>query len=61
MAAAAELILKAGVAGTTMEDVRAAAGVSSSQIYHYFADKHALVNAVIDRQADAIVGLPSRC
>jgi TetR/AcrR family transcriptional regulator, transcriptional repressor for nem operon len=57
VAAAAELILEAGVAGTTMEDVRAAAGVSSSQIYHYFADKHALVNAVIDRQADAIVGL----
>src|SRR5580704_13878034 len=57
VAAAAGLILEAGVAGTTMEDVRAAAGVSSSQIYHYFADKHALVNAVIDRQADAIVGL----
>ena len=50
-------ILEAGVAGTTMEDVRAAAGVSSSQIYHYLADKHALVNAVIDRQADNIIGI----
>src|SRR5208282_2449480 len=39
VAAAAELMFEGGVAGTTMEDVRAAAGVSSSQIYHYFADK----------------------
>jgi AcrR family transcriptional regulator len=57
VAAAAELILEAGVAGTTMEDVRAAAEVSSSQIYHYFADKHALVRAVIERQADGIVAM----
>jgi AcrR family transcriptional regulator len=45
-----------GVAGTTMEDVKAAAGASSSQVYHYFADKQALVLAVIEFQTDAIVG-----
>ena len=45
-----------GVAETTVEDVKAAAGVSSSQLYHYFADKDALVQAVIDHQAGAIVG-----
>ena len=45
-----------GVAGTTVEDVRAAARVSSSQVYHYFTDKHALVRAVIEYQTDAIVG-----
>ncbi len=39
MAAAADLILAHGVAGTTLDDVRGEAGVSSSQIYHYFADK----------------------
>lgn len=56
VAAAADLILKQGVAGTTLEDVRTAAGVSSSQIYHYFADKEALVRAVVDYRAQTVVG-----
>jgi AcrR family transcriptional regulator len=53
--AAAELIFDRGVAETTLEDIRAAAGVSGSQVYHYFADKQALVRAVIDHQADAVL------
>src|SRR2546423_1294866 len=56
VAAAADLILEQGVAGTTLEEVRAAAGVSSSQIYHYFADKEALVRAVVDYRAETVVG-----
>jgi TetR/AcrR family transcriptional regulator, transcriptional repressor for nem operon len=56
VAAAAGLILQQGVAQTTLEDVRAEAKVSSSQIYHYFADKEALVLAVVDYQAEAVVG-----
>ena len=52
---AAALIHERGVAGATLEDVRAAAGVSGSQMTHYFADKNDLVQAVIDYQADAIV------
>src|ERR1019366_4994 len=36
VAAAADLMFERGVAGTTVEDVRAAARVSSSQVYHYF-------------------------
>src|SRR6201987_2561411 len=55
VAAAAELIFERGVAETTLEDIRAAAGVSGSQVYHYFADKQALVRAVIDYQADAVL------
>jgi TetR/AcrR family transcriptional repressor of nem operon len=54
--AAARLIHERGVAGTTLEDVRRAAEVSGSQLYHYFADKDELVQAVIDHQADVIVG-----
>src|ERR1700734_3712268 len=54
--AAADLIFRQGVAHTTIEDVRAAADVSSSQLYHYFDDKPALVRAVVDHQADMIVG-----
>src|SRR5579859_6888958 len=52
---AAALIHERGVAGTTLEDVKAAAGVSGSQMYHYFPDKDELVQAVIDYQADTIV------
>src|SRR6201994_901985 len=53
--AAAELMFENGVAETTLEDIRAAAGVSGSQVYHYFEDKQALVRAVIDYQADAVL------
>lgn len=51
--AATELIAQHGVAGTGIEDVRAAAGVSGSQLYHYFDSKQALIRAVITRQADS--------
>ena len=53
--AAAALIHERGVAATTLEDVKAAAEVSGSQLYHYFPDKNELVQAVIDYQADTIV------
>src|SRR6201996_4835599 len=52
---AAALIHDRGVAATTLEDVKVAAGVSGSEMYHYFPDKNELVQAVIDHQADAIV------
>jgi TetR/AcrR family transcriptional regulator, transcriptional repressor for nem operon len=55
VAAAARLIFERGVAGTSIEDVKIAAGVSSSQLYHYFGDKQALVHAVIAHQSDAIL------
>ena len=54
--AAARLIHERSVAGTTLDDVRAAAGVSGSQLYHYFPDKDDLVQAVIDHQARTIAG-----
>ena len=54
--AAAELIFQQGVAGTTIEEVRDGAQVSSSQLYHYFEDKPALVRAVIERQAERAIG-----
>ncbi len=53
---AATLMLKDGVAGTTIEDVCAEAGVGRSQVYHYFDDKSELVRAVIERQAELIFG-----
>jgi AcrR family transcriptional regulator len=55
--AAAQLMFQRGAAGTTLDDVRAAAGVSSSQIYHYFVDKDALVRAVVAHQNESIVSV----
>jgi TetR/AcrR family transcriptional repressor of nem operon len=57
VAAAARLMYEQGVAEATLEEVRAAAGVSGSQIYHYFADKQALLLAVIEYQTEAVLDL----
>ena len=53
---AARLVHERGVAGTTLDDVRKAAGVSGSQLSHYFAGKDELVQAVTDYQAGVIAG-----
>jgi AcrR family transcriptional regulator len=53
--AAAGLVRDQGVAATSMDDVRRAAKVSSSQIYHYFADKRGLVEAVVEHQAERLL------
>lgn len=58
--AAAELMIRNGVAGTSTPAIRDAAGVSSSQIYHYFADKEALTRAVIEYDTLLIVGNQER-
>jgi AcrR family transcriptional regulator len=57
VATAADLVFKQGVAGTSIEDVRKAAGVSGSQMTHYFADKKALIRAVVTHQADTILAV----
>lgn len=58
---AATLIGQFGVAGTSADDVRKTAGVSGSQLMHYFGSKQALVRAVITRQSEleAFVGDPT--
>lgn len=48
--------LRARVKATNNEMVRRAAGVSGSQLSHYFADKEQLVQAVIEHQTDAMRG-----
>ena len=57
VAAAAELMSQHGVARTTIEDIQQAAAVSTSQMYHYFADKGDLVAAVIDFQTDQVLAI----
>jgi TetR/AcrR family transcriptional repressor of nem operon len=53
--AAADLIYAHGVERTSLDDVMAASGVSKSQLYHYFADKDALVLEVIAKQTERIL------
>jgi TetR/AcrR family transcriptional regulator, transcriptional repressor for nem operon len=52
---AAALMYSGGVAGTSWEDVQRGAGVSASQLYHYFGDKQGLVRAVIAHQTRALL------
>ena len=53
--AATDLIYTRGVDRTSLDDVMAVSGVSKSQLYHYFADKDALVLEVIARQTKRVL------
>ena len=53
--AAAELILIEGLSVLNLDSVRKAASVSGSQLAHYFADKQALIRAVIARQIQVVL------
>jgi AcrR family transcriptional regulator len=53
--AAASLVYERGFAGTSLDDVMAATGTSKSQLYHYFADKDALIREVIKAQLGRII------
>ena len=52
---AAALVFARGVAGTSLDDVQAAARVSKGQLYHYFRDKGDLVHAVIGRTIEQVL------
>ena len=55
VSAAAELIYEHGVQNTNNEQIRAAAGVSGSQLARHFPAKEDLVRAVIDWRAENIL------
>lgn len=57
VAAAADLAREVGLAGVTHDRVRGSAGVSGSQLGHYFADRDALVAAVVTLQDERVLGL----
>jgi AcrR family transcriptional regulator len=52
---AAELILREGLSALSMDALRKAASVSGSQLAHYFADKQALIRAVVVRQLHVVL------
>lgn len=52
---AAELVAEHGVAGTSLDEVLAAAGASKSQLYHYFAGRDELVEAAVERRCAQVL------
>jgi AcrR family transcriptional regulator len=50
-----ELLLTEGLESMSMDKVRRAASVSGSQLSHYFADRDALIHAVIARQTEVLL------
>ncbi|RFA13132.1 hypothetical protein B7R22_14120 [Subtercola boreus] len=53
---ASRLIAEQGMERATLEEIQGEAGVSASQLYHYFADKSALILAVVEDQTDVVLG-----
>ncbi len=53
--AAADLVYERGVSATSLDDIMTASRTSKSQLYHYFADKDALICAVIGRQTERVL------
>jgi AcrR family transcriptional regulator len=53
---AAELFAESGVHAVGLRDVLHAAGASKSQLYHYFAGKDDLIQAVIAYQRSTVLG-----
>src|SRR3984957_11598215 len=58
--AAAQLVADHGAAATSLDDVMAATQASKSQLYHYFGDKHGLVEAVVEHQSAAVLAFQAR-
>ncbi|WP_240563134.1 TetR/AcrR family transcriptional regulator [Mycobacterium sp. IS-1264] len=57
---AARLMFERGVANTSIDEVRNAAGVGGSQISHYFRDKRDLTRQVIAARRDDVMAFHTR-
>jgi AcrR family transcriptional regulator len=52
---AAQVLLAEGLSGFNLDKVRRAGSVSGSQLTHYFADRQALIRAVVERQIEVVL------
>src|SRR5882757_7213149 len=52
---AAELFAERGVAGTSLDEVLAAAGAGKSQLYHYFRGRDELVEAAVAHRCTQVL------
>jgi TetR/AcrR family transcriptional regulator, transcriptional repressor for nem operon len=59
VAATADLIGERGIAETSLDDVIERAGVSKSQLYHYFDDREALLRSVVSHNCDGVLAAQS--
>ncbi len=57
--AAADLVYRHGASATSLEDIMEASATSKSQLYHYFADKNALMRTVIEFQTGQVMSVQS--
>jgi len=55
--AAADLVYRRGASATSLEDIMEASATSKSQLYHHFADKDALMRAVIEFQTRGVMSV----
>jgi AcrR family transcriptional regulator len=51
LASARRCYARQGIAGTTLEDIAAEAHITRRTLYRYFANKQAIIQAVVDAQA----------
>ncbi|WP_077087633.1 TetR/AcrR family transcriptional regulator [Mycobacterium rhizamassiliense] len=58
--AAARLMFRRGVANTSIDEVRTAAGVGGSQISHYFRDKRELTREVVAARRGDVIAFHTR-
>jgi TetR/AcrR family transcriptional repressor of nem operon len=61
VAAASRLVAQNGVTGTRLEDIMTNSDTSKSQIYHYFADREALMCAVVEAQSEGVLKFQESC
>jgi AcrR family transcriptional regulator len=57
VSAAADLVYARGVSNTSLDDVIEASGTGKSQLYHYFEDKDALIEAVVAEQVERVLAV----
>ena len=55
VSSASHLIRSRGVAATSLDDVIEEAGVSKSQLYHYFSDREDLLRAVVAHNCEHVL------
>ena len=58
--AATDLVRERGVAGTSLDDVRALAQASKSQLYLYFPDRGSLLREVAGSTCDRVLGVQAQ-